>query len=186
MIRLALRNLARTTVAGTTSVEMGDLSIETKAHAHDGSMYDTLPASDQLLAQVRGVPGVRAVAPRLLAFGLVGREARSQSALFIGVDASAEATASNVPKAVLDGGWLPDVGPAGRPVVLGEGLARLLAARVGDELVVLLQTADGSMGDDRLHVVGVARTVSCWRTIPGAARSRPPCGPRFLSPASSG
>ena len=43
-------------------------------------------------------------------------------------------------------------------MVLGEGLARLLAARVGDELVVLMQAADSSMGDDRLRVVGVART----------------------------
>jgi ABC-type lipoprotein release transport system permease subunit len=153
--------IVSTTVAGITSVQMGDLSIETKAHAHDGSMVDTLPASDQLLARVRGVPGVRAVAPRLLAFGLVGREVRSQSALFIGVDSSAEAAASSVPKAVVDGGWLPHGGFAGdadRPVVLGEGLAKLLAARVGDELVVLLQAADSSMGDDRLRVVGVART----------------------------
>jgi ABC-type lipoprotein release transport system permease subunit len=153
--------IVSTTVAGTTSVQMGDLSIETKEHARDGSMVDALSASDQLLARLRAVPGVRAVAPRLLAFGLVGREARSQSALFIGVDASAEAAASRVPKAVVDGGWLPNggfVGTSGRPVVLGEGLARLLAARVGDELVALLQTADGSMGDDRLRVVGVART----------------------------
>jgi ABC-type lipoprotein release transport system permease subunit len=124
-------------------------------------MVDTLPASDQLLARVRGVPGVRAVAPRLLAFGLVGREARSQTALLIGVDSSAEAAASSVPQALTDGNWLPagDVaGVAGRPVVLGERLAKLLAARVGDELVVLLQAADSSMGDDRLQVVGVAHT----------------------------
>jgi ABC-type lipoprotein release transport system permease subunit len=97
----------------------------------------------------------------LYTFGLVSREARSQSVLFIGVDASAEAAASNVPLAVVDGSWLPEgsyMGTLGRPVVLGEGLARLLAARVGDELVALLQTTDGSMGDDRLRVVGVART----------------------------
>lgn len=62
---------------------------------------------------------------------------------------------------MVDGGWLPHGDPpgaVGRPVVMGEGLAKLLAARVGDELVVILQTADGSMGDDRLRVVGVART----------------------------
>jgi ABC-type lipoprotein release transport system permease subunit len=149
------------TVAGTTSVQMGDLSIESKAHAADGSMYDALPVNDGLLARVRGIPGVRAVAPRLLGFGLVAQEARSQTALFIGVDASAEETASSIPKAVVAGTWLPQggrAGAAGRPVVLGEGLAKLLAAQVGDEIVALLQAADNSMGDDRLLVVGVART----------------------------
>jgi ABC-type lipoprotein release transport system permease subunit len=153
--------IVNTTVAGTTSVQMGDLSVESKAHARDGLLADTLPVSNQLLARVRGVPGVRAVAPRLGAFGLVGREARSQTALLIGVDTSAEAAASSVPQAVTDGGWLPHGDGAsgeGRPVVLGEGLAKLLAARVGDELVVIMQAADSSMGDDRLRVVGVART----------------------------
>jgi ABC-type lipoprotein release transport system permease subunit len=153
--------IVNTTVAGATSVQMGEISIETKAHVQDGSIHDTLATSDHLLARVQGIPGVRAVAPRLYTYGLVSREARSQSVLFIGVDASAEAAASNVPLSVVDGSWLPEgsyTGPLGRPVVLGEGLARLLAARVGDELVALLQTTDGSMGDDRLRVVGVART----------------------------
>lgn len=156
-----LEAIISTTVAGATSVQMGDLSIETKAHSLDGSMHDTFATRDRLLARVRAVPGVRAVAPRLQTFGLVGREARSQSVLFIGVDPSAEAAASSIPRAVVLGSWLPPDGipsPAGRPVVLGEGLAKLLSARVGDELVVLLQTANGTLGDDRLQVVGVART----------------------------
>jgi ABC-type lipoprotein release transport system permease subunit len=147
-----------TTVAGTTSVQTGDLSIESAAHARDGSMEETFPVHDGLLKVVRGVPGVQAVAPRLLAFGLVGRETRSQSALVIGVDSSSEKVASRVPQSVIDGAWLSPDGTGGRPVVLGEGLAKLLAAKVGDELVVLLHTADGSMGDDRLRVVGIART----------------------------
>lgn len=147
-----------TTVAGTTSVQSGDLSIESTAHARDGSMDDTFPVDDRLLELVRGVPGVQAVAPRLLAFGLVGRETRSQSALVVGVDSSAETVASTIPKSVVDGAWLSPEGTSTRPVVLGEGLAKLLAAKVGDELVVLLHTADGSMGDDRLRVIGLART----------------------------
>lgn len=152
--------IVNTTVAGTTSVQMGELSIESTAHAHDGSMDDTLPVRDGLLELVRGVPGVRAVAPRLLVFGLLAREGRSQSALVIGVDAASEAAASRVPESVVEGAWLSraTAGSGARSVVLGEGLARLLAAKVGDELVALLHTADGSMGDDRLQVVGVART----------------------------
>jgi len=190
MIRLALRNLARNrwrsglTLAGVAVAvamlvwsesmteafldamvnsaisQLGDVRVETEAHAKQPSLYDAFPAPEALLRKVRAVAGVAGAAPRVQTFGLVGHEARSQAALVLGVDPGAEAS---LPRSIVAGQWLPAEGPppaeAGdKPVVLGEGLAGLLSAKVGDELVVLLQAADGSMGDDRLRVVGLART----------------------------
>jgi ABC-type lipoprotein release transport system permease subunit len=126
-------------------------------------VYDAFPATSALLERVRRVPGVAAVAPRLLTYGLLGHEARSQGALVLGVDPEAEAKAGDVAKSVVAGAWLArtDVEKdRAKQVVLGQDLANLLSAKVGDELVVLLQAADGGMGDDRLRVVGIVCTGS--------------------------
>jgi ABC-type lipoprotein release transport system permease subunit len=150
-----------TMIKSVAAVQMGDLRIESEAHAKDSSVFDAFPATGALLERVRRVPGVRAATPRLLSFGLLGREGRSQAAMVIGVDPEAEEAASEVARSLVAGAWLsrgPAQGPGGREVVLGENLAKLLSARLGDELVVMLQAADGSMGDERLRVVGLART----------------------------
>jgi ABC-type lipoprotein release transport system permease subunit len=145
-----------TMIESATAIELGDVRIESQAHARDHSVYDSFPATPDLLARVRRVPGVRAVAPRLLTFGLLGHQARSQAAMVIGVSATAETTASDVAKSLVAGTWLvatPTASDRERPVVLGRDLANLLAARV-----VMLQAADGTMGDDRLRVAGIVRT----------------------------
>jgi putative ABC transport system permease protein len=150
-----------TMIESTTAIQLGDVRIESEAHAKEGSVYDSFSAPPALLERVRRVPEIRAVAPRLLTYGLLGHEARSQGALVLGVDPEAEARVGDVAKSVVAGAWLSPQGAAkgqSKEVVLGQDLANLLAARVGDKLVVLLQAADGGMGDDRLRVVGIART----------------------------
>lgn len=148
-------------VRSVAAVRVGDLRVESSAHAQDGSLFQAFPATEALIGRVRRAPGVRAVAPRLSAFGLLAREARSQPALVVGVAPAAEAAASEVARSVIAGTWLSSEGAGSadaREVVLGEDLARVLSVAVGDELVVMLPAADGSTGDDRLRVVGLART----------------------------
>jgi putative ABC transport system permease protein len=156
MIEAFLDTLVKSVVA----MQLGDLRVESEPHARESSIYDAFPATDALLERVRRVPGVRAATPRLSSFGLLGRDARSQPAIVIGVAPDAEAVASEVARSVVAGAWLSSgsAGAGGREVVLGQDLAELLSARVGDELVVMLQAADGSMADDRLRLVGLART----------------------------
>jgi ABC-type lipoprotein release transport system permease subunit len=54
-----------------------------------------------------------------------------------------------------DVAWAP---PIPTEVVLGQGLARQLGVAVGDELVVFLEAADGSLGNEVLEVVGIVLT----------------------------
>jgi ABC-type lipoprotein release transport system permease subunit len=54
-----------------------------------------------------------------------------------------------------DAAWMP---PIPTEVVLGQGLARQLGVGVGDELVVFLEAADGSLGNEVLEVVGIVLT----------------------------
>ena len=104
-----------------------------------------------------------AVSPRVRAYGLVGNEQRSQVARIVGVDPEAEAAAtpSRAPSSRAAGSR-PAPAPDGTPreVVLGEGLAQQLRVAVGDELVVFLEAADGSLGNELLEVAGIVRTAN--------------------------
>lgn len=148
-------------VRGTTAVETGQIQVHTAEYVENPRVYESYPADSTLMQRLRAVPGVTAVSPRVKAYGLVGNEDRSQVARILGVIPEAEGAATPIRDAVVSGRWLspePAPTPAPREVVLGHGLAQQLRVSPGDELVVFLEAADGSLGNELLQVTGVVRT----------------------------
>lgn len=148
-------------VKGTTSLETLQAQVHTVEYVRNPRVYRTVELDAATLAELRALPGVAGIAPRAELHGLVGTEQRSQVARMIGVDPAGEAEATPIEATLEDGRWLSPVSPefpAPRETVLGRGLARQLDVGVGDELVVLLEAADGSLGNDLLEVVGIVRT----------------------------
>lgn len=148
-------------VRGATAVETGQVQIHTAAYVEQPRAYRSFPVDPALLERIRSVTDVRAASPRVELHGLVGNEERSQVGRILGVDPGLEAATTPVAEAVVEGRWLspepPDY-PAAREAVLGSGLARQLRVGTGDELVVFLEAADGSLGNELLRVVGTVRT----------------------------
>jgi len=96
---------------------------------------------------------VDAVMPRLEFFGLVTAGGTSIPFAGIGVDPEAETRGSDIPKTVQDGEWLK---PGGRTVVIGRGLAKLLNAKLGDNLTLLVTTPDGTLNAIDATIGGIA------------------------------
>ncbi|QDG50958.1 ABC transporter permease [Persicimonas caeni] len=148
-------------VRGATALDTGQALIQRKAYVDEPSIYEAFALEEGMLEEVEQTEGVRAAAPRINLYGLIGNEQRSQVSKLLGVDAQAEAAATPITDAVVKGEWLsddPEPPPAPREVVLGEGLARQLEVDLGAELVVFLEASDGSLGNDLLKVVGVVKT----------------------------
>ena len=148
-------------VDNVTRVEIGDVVVQTPEWIDSPSMYAAFDAGEARLRAIGKAAGVEAAAPRLQTWGLVGHEETSQVARLVGVDPARDGRVSSVPDSIVEGSWLTRArgdtdGPI--PAVLAEGLARQLGVGPGDELVVILQAADGSLGNDVLHVTGIART----------------------------
>ncbi len=152
-----------TMVQGATAVETGQVQIHTRAYADNPRVYRSFPTSTEVLRTIADVDGVVAVSPRVKLNGLIGHEEKSQVGRILGVDPSMESETTPVSSAIEEGRWLqqsPPVYPAPREVVLGAGMANQLRVGPGDELVVFVEAADGSMGNDLLEVVGVVRTAN--------------------------
>jgi ABC-type lipoprotein release transport system permease subunit len=148
-------------VRGATAVKTTQAQIHTAGYIEAPRVYRSFRIDDDRLRQVLNVPGVEAISPRVELAGLIGNEQRSQVAQFLGVRPENEAAATPITDAVTEGRWLaatpPDY-PAPREIVLGQGMAKQLRVGVGAELVVFLEAADGSLGNELLEVVGIVRT----------------------------
>lgn len=147
-------------VRGSTALDSLQVQIERADYVEEPVIYRSFAMTPQGLERLQGEAGVEAVSARVRLFGLLGDEQRSQVAQILGVDPQLEAQATPVEEAVVQGRWLSEQDIVDGPgeVVLGDRLARQLKAEVGDKLVVFLEAADGSLGNDVFEVVGVVRT----------------------------
>lgn len=148
-------------VRGATAVESGQAQIHTAGYIENPRVYRAFSMDGDRLERILAVPGVAALSPRVELSGLIGDEQRSQVARFMGVDPDLEARTTPVTDGLVEGRWLsesPPEYPAPREIVLGQGLARQLRASPGTELVVFLEAADASLGNELLRVVGIVRT----------------------------
>jgi ABC-type lipoprotein release transport system permease subunit len=103
-------------------------------------------------------PRVRAAAPRVYGYGLVSSAYHSAGAELVGVVPTQEVQVTNLHACLVHGRYLTAQVPKG--ILLGETLAASIRATVGAELVLLIQAADGLLGNDLYTVVGVFRTGS--------------------------
>lgn len=119
-------------------------------------LYDTIADVSDVLATVDGVEGTVAAAPRLNGFALVGGASDSAGGQLVGIDPARERLVGPLAERVEVGAFLDDA-PA-REALVGIGLAEELRVGVGDEIVVVTQASDGSMGNDVYRVRGVVKT----------------------------
>ena len=137
------------------------LTGEAQAHAPgfliERSIHAALPAAAVETLLAASARAGLAAAPRQLGYGLLARGSRSAGVELLGVDPAAERAFGGLPERVARGVFLPAVAAA--QVVIGDKLARALEARPGDELVAVVQAADGSMGNVLFRVGGVLAPV---------------------------
>lgn len=107
--------------------------------------------------EIRSIEGVRLVAPRISFSGLVSRGDSTSSFIGEGVDPSAERELSNNLMIVAGETLSSD---AANEVVLGEGLAASIGAKVGDNVVLLVTTASGGVNGVEVKVKGLFASVS--------------------------
>jgi len=143
------------TVDNATQMVVGEVQAHAPGYLTDRSIYKALPDARRL-ARIATEHGI-AAAPRSFGLGLVSHGAKSAGATFWGVDPDTERRGFRLPDQVATGRFL-EAARSGQ-VVLGRKLARALDVHVGDEVVAVVQAADGSMGNDLFHVAGVLKTV---------------------------
>jgi putative ABC transport system permease protein len=184
LVRLAWRNLCRSRTRTTISVtaislsfclmlsnfSLKDASYEQMLRAAvkvaGGSVlvhaegWQESRAADLLLTDpgrvmdaARRIPDVRAVIPRMIIEGLLSSAQGAEPVRLVGIDRQAQSALSDLARFVAEGTYLEP--HEEKPLVLGSKLARKLAVKLGDRVVLTAADRRGEIARALFHVSGI-------------------------------
>lgn len=139
-----------------TRNSLGHIQIHHGDYTERPSLYKTIDEYREVGDAVGSTPGVIAWAPRIYSGGLSSLGDKSAGARIIGIDPQKEEAATGFTKKLRQGHTFSET--AAHEAILGQGLADILSARLGDSIVVLSQGADGSLANDMYEMVGTVET----------------------------
>ncbi len=118
-------------------------------------LYENIPAASELAAEIETIEGVTAAYPVVRAGVAVsaGDELGDAFGLALGAPLEFFSDQLDIDSKIIDGGWFTD---GKGEVVIGRRLAAKAGAEVGDEILLLGQTQDGSISPIKGTVVGIA------------------------------
>ena len=139
-----------------TQNRIGHIQVHQRGYLEKPSLYKTMQDYDSIGETIGNIKGVEAWTPRVFSAGLGSVGEKSTTVQIIGIDAVREIEATRFDKKIVGGRGI-SAQPA-RQAVLGKGLARILSATVGSEIVIVSQGADGSIANDLYEIVGIAES----------------------------
>ena len=143
-------------VFNTTNLIIGEVQIHANDYLNDRSIYKSLKNREKIksIAKKNNIGFVE----RSYGFGLISSGTKSAGTQFWGVNPESELQHFNFAKHMDKGNFLTN--SSLNKIVLGKKLALSLAAKVGSELVVFVQGADGSLGNELFYVSGILKNVA--------------------------
>jgi len=135
----------------------GHIQVHKDGYLDRRSLYKTISNYKALGSEIETVPGVEAWAPRVYSPALAFIGAKTTGVRIIGIDPEREVRTTRLREKVKKGRFISST--PRKEVVIGSGLARILNADIGDELVLISQGADGSIANDLFSVVGFSGSV---------------------------
>ena len=143
-------------VYNTTNLVVGEVQIHVTGYLDDRSIYKSLKNIEDIRAVAK--ENNIGIVERSYGFGLISSGTKSSGTQFWGINPESELKYFDFANHIDEGNFLTI--KSLNKVVLGKKLARSLAAEVGTELVVFVQGADGSLGNELFYVTGILENVA--------------------------
>lgn len=102
-------------------------------------------------------PNIADYSRRTITFGLLSSASNSSGVYIYGVDHDKEGSVSLIEASIVEGTYLTG---GDREITVGTKLAEKLSVELGDKVVVMVNTPDGSIGSDVFRIVGLFKTPS--------------------------
>ncbi len=147
-------------VESGTGLLSGQIQIHASEYRPERSLYMTIGGRDgtdvsELVQTVASDPAIKAATPRVYAGGLVSSGEATSAGMLMGIDVELEPRVSRILTAIEEG-RAPR--PGQNEILIGHEMARQLEVSPGDEVVLVVAAADGSMGNDLFRVAGIYRS----------------------------
>ncbi len=136
-----------------TRNRLGHIQIHKKGYLDRPSIYKTIDNYRQVGQTLDSIKAVEAWSPRLYSAGLASVGDKTAGVQIIGVDPEKEEAATHFNRKITIGKMF-SAAPS-HQVILGKTLAKILNAKIGDEVVIVSQAADGSIANDLYQLIGL-------------------------------
>ena len=160
-------------IAMFTRNRIGHIQVHRAGYLDKPSLYKTIDDASVVGEVIHGIDGVEAWTPRVYGAGLGSVGEKSTGVQIVGVDVARETEATRFNEKIVEGNTLTET--PSHEAVIGKGLAKIVSATVGSEIVIVSQGADGSIANDLYKIVGIAESgdditdrVACYLHIEDA------------------
>ena len=140
----------------TTNLIIGEVQIHVEDYFDDRSIYKSLQNIEEIhsVAKENNIGLVE----RSYGFGLISSGTKSAGTQFWGINPESELQHFDFANHIDKGNFLTNTSL--KKIVLGKKLASSIAADIGTELVVFVQGADGSLGNELFYVSGILKNMA--------------------------
>jgi len=133
----------------------GFLQIQRIGYQKNPSLRKNFKMDSKIIDALKSEDNIKGFAPRVAGSGLISMGDKTQGAAIFGIAPEYEANTSKIMNKLTEGGFFRS--DTSFDIVVGIKLLELLKAKIGDEVVVLAQGADGSMGNFKFRIVGTVK-----------------------------
>ena len=159
LMAIAMRGIQKGTYALNikTVVELfsGYLQIQKKGYHDNPSLNSSFRYNAELKTQLNSVKEVTGYTPRVYADGLISLKDVSLGTAIIGINPKTEKDVATFYKNVNEGEFLKS--DSSNNILVGYKMLKNLDAKIGDEVVLLSQGFDGSLGNQKFKIVGTMK-----------------------------
>jgi ABC-type lipoprotein release transport system permease subunit len=139
-----------------TRNRLGHIQVHAAGYLDKPSLYKTIDDYETVGTKIERLHGIETWTPRLYSAGLASVAEKTAGVQIIGIDPEREEMATRFNKKIVEG---KNFSKTSLPeAILGKGLARVLHAKVSDDVVIVSQAADGSIANDLYHVIGIVES----------------------------
>ncbi len=135
---------------------LGHIQVHYKNYLDNPSIYKIIKNYNEIGKKIESIKGVVNWTPRIFSAGLVSLKDKTSGVRIIGIDPETEDATTKFHKKIIKGNYFKK--GIKNQVLIGKGLANILHAKIGDNVVLVSQAADGSIANDFFQVAGFVST----------------------------
>ncbi len=139
------------------SLNVSHVQVHKNGFNDEKSVKKFIEHPDSVAGVLKNNPSISHFSKRVIAFGLISSTDNSSGIYIYGVEPEKEQYVSMIKRSITQGTYLTG---NEREIIMGEQLAEKLSVTLGDKVVAMSNSPDGSIGSEVFRIVGLFKTPS--------------------------
>ena len=145
-------------VKNSVEFHLGEMEIYKKGFYDDRDPVKHITKPEEITAFLDTAEGVSSYAPRIEGRGLISSSYSSSGVRIVGIEPGRESAITLVKRSVIEGSYLKSGGDHG--ILIGQKMAGKLKVKLGEKIVLTVQTVNNELASDAFRVAGIYKTIS--------------------------